>query len=107
MKEWIVRDASRIGSIITFPDGSERAARRWMAEHAVFIRMKGSPLFGATLDFREWESPSERIEREHQEMAAALRQIHDFAHDRSTGPAVPDSLWEVRSMASTALEALA
>lgn len=30
---------------------------------------------------------------------AALEAIGDFAHDRSTGPAVPDALWEVRSMA--------
>lgn len=28
-----------------------------------------------------------------------LRQIGDFAHDASTGPAVPDALWEIRSMA--------
>jgi len=28
-----------------------------------------------------------------------LRQIGDYAHDHSTGPAVPDALWEVRSMA--------
>lgn len=26
--------------------------------------------------------------------------IHNFAHDKSTGPAVPDALWEVRSMAA-------
>lgn len=28
-----------------------------------------------------------------------LRQIGDRAHDASTGPAVPDVLWEIRSMA--------
>lgn len=28
-----------------------------------------------------------------------LRQIGDAAHDASTGPAVPDKLWEIRSMA--------
>ena len=28
-----------------------------------------------------------------------LRQIGDYTHDHSTGPAVPDALWEVRSMA--------
>lgn len=33
----------------------------------------------------------------------ALREIGDFAHDRSTGPAVPDALWEVREMAYAAL----
>ena len=28
-----------------------------------------------------------------------LKDIGDFAHDRSTGPALPDDLWEVRRMA--------
>lgn len=28
-----------------------------------------------------------------------LRAIHSYAHDHSTGPAVPDALWEIRSMA--------
>jgi len=35
-------------------------------------------------------------------MSDALREIGDFAHDRSTGPAAPDALWEVRSMAYSA-----
>lgn len=29
------------------------------------------------------------------------KEIHDFAHDKSAGPAIPDALWEVRSMAAT------
>ena len=33
-----------------------------------------------------------------------LAEIGDFAHDKSTGPAVPDDLWEIRSMAYTAAE---
>lgn len=37
----------------------------------------------------------------------ALRDIHDFAHDRSTGPTVPDDLWEVRRLAMEALTATA
>jgi hypothetical protein len=32
-------------------------------------------------------------------LESVLRQIGDFAHDKSTGPAVPDALWEVRGMA--------
>ncbi len=38
-------------------------------------------------------------------MREALRAIGDYAHDKSTGPAVPDALWEVRSMAYEALDA--
>lgn len=36
------------------------------------------------------------------ELQDKLREIGDYAHDRSTGPAVPDALWEVRSMAYAA-----
>lgn len=35
-----------------------------------------------------------------------LRQIGDYAHDKSTGPVVPDALWEIREMAyGTIMEA--
>jgi hypothetical protein len=33
----------------------------------------------------------------------ALVEIAEFAHDKSTGPAVPDALWEIRDMAYGAL----
>jgi hypothetical protein len=36
-------------------------------------------------------------------MVEALREIGDFAHDRSTGPTVPDALWEIRSIAYNAI----
>jgi len=35
---------------------------------------------------------------------SALEAIGDYAHDKSTGPAVPDALWEIRSMAYEAIE---
>ncbi len=41
------------------------------------------------------DSSFDEIER----LKELLRQIGDFAHDKSTGPAVPDALWEIRSMA--------
>lgn len=37
------------------------------------------------------------------ELEQALEAIHDRAHDLSTGPAVPDGYWEIRSMAGDAL----
>jgi len=40
-----------------------------------------------------------RLEAENSELRSLLLQIGNFAHDRSTGPAVPDDLWEVREMA--------
>jgi len=36
----------------------------------------------------------------------ALTEIAEFVHDKSTGPAVPDALWDVRAMAYRALETL-
>jgi len=33
------------------------------------------------------------------EMDDTLKRIGDYAHDKSTGPAVPDALWEIRAMA--------
>lgn len=38
-----------------------------------------------------------------EKMIDALQEIGDFAHDKSTGPAFPDALWEIRSMAYNAL----
>ena len=32
-------------------------------------------------------------------LRAVLRQIGDYAHDNSTGPAVPDALWDIRAIA--------
>lgn len=40
-----------------------------------------------------------------QDVRAALERIAELAHDRSTGPAVPDALWEIRGMAYEALAA--
>lgn len=37
------------------------------------------------------------------ELAQALEKIYDLAHDKSTGPAVPDTYWEIRNIAQEAL----
>ena len=37
-------------------------------------------------------------------MNSALEEIGDFAHKKSTGPEVPDALWEICSMAYDAME---
>lgn len=36
-------------------------------------------------------------------MLEALREIGDIAHDKSTGPSVPDVLWEIRAIAYDAI----
>ena len=36
---------------------------------------------------------------QNQQLLAVIEDIGDFAHDRSTGPAVEDGLWEVRRLA--------
>ena len=38
---------------------------------------------------------AERIE----ELETLLKDIGNYAHDHSTGPAVPDALWTIREMA--------
>lgn len=37
------------------------------------------------------------------ERGLALARIADLAHNASTGPAVPDTLWEIRNIAQEAL----
>ncbi|MET3929520.1 hypothetical protein ABIE51_001407 [Lysobacter sp. OAE881] len=41
------------------------------------------------------------------QLADELRQLHDFAHDHSSGPEVPDYLWEVRNRVADILALLA
>lgn len=62
-------------------------------------------------DFRALRLDKDRIEAERDAANAraeaaeeVLRQIGDYAHDKSTGPAVPDALWEVREMAYSQLK---
>ena len=45
----------------------------------------------------------ERLQEAFDEANEMLARIGDFAHDKSAGPAVPDSLWEIRSMAYSAV----
>lgn len=40
-----------------------------------------------------------RLQDEIDRLNTLIAEIGDFAHDASTGPAVPDALWEIRSMA--------
>lgn len=43
---------------------------------------------------------ADRIE----ELEARLLEIGNFAHDQSTGPAIPDEFWSIRDMAYEMLE---
>ena len=45
----------------------------------------------------------EHTQAELEQLREALRRIHDLAHAKSTGPAVPDTLWEIRSIAQEVL----
>lgn len=48
---------------------------------------------------KAWREYGDGMHRRAMRVEAALCAIGDFAHDKSTGPAVPDALWEVRGMA--------
>lgn len=39
-----------------------------------------------------------------QQLIDTLRRIAELAHDNSSGPTVPDVLWEIRGMAYGAIE---
>lgn len=39
------------------------------------------------------------LKKENERLQATLKKIGDKAHDASTGPAVPDALWEIRGIA--------
>ncbi len=39
------------------------------------------------------------------ELLEALVDIHDYAHNCSTGPAVPDHFWEIRARCARAIDA--
>jgi len=43
---------------------------------------------------------ADRIE----ELESRLLEIGNFAHDQSTGPAIPDEMWSIRDMAYEMLE---
>ena len=49
------------------------------------------------------DAVADRLVARIKELESALWDVADFAHARSTGPAVPDDLWEVRRMASAPL----
>ena len=70
----------------------------WPEYHLVWAmlehRMAGKPV----PDFNLWRRADE-LQQRLAEAESALPDIGDFAHDQSTGPAVPDALWEVRRMA--------
>lgn len=44
------------------------------------------------------------LAEQNQHLVLVLKDIGDFSHDRSQGPAVPDALWEVRRIAYEALD---
>lgn len=48
---------------------------------------------------REAAATLRQIIADRDQLQGRLKDIGDFAHDRSTGPTVPDDLWEIRRMA--------
>ena len=73
MKGWWVF-TKRGTVLIGFEEREERQARAWMADHAHFAE-PGGTMEGMELRLHEWETAAERIEREHAERTAALREI--------------------------------
>lgn len=51
------------------------------------------------LECRASDEETEKLRQKNDELVNVLLEIHSLAHDRSTGPEVPDGYWEIRSMA--------
>ena len=73
--------------------------------------VEGEYLCGATaIAWEAWLASRSALNVENEALRKAfdeanemLARIGDFAHDKSTGPAVPDALWEIRGMAYSAV----
>lgn len=51
----------------------------------------------------DYQAEYAKLRIEHAELERALTDIGDIAHAASTGPAVPDILWEIRRIAYDAI----
>ena len=76
------------------PDRLGEIALR-IAKDESYRHRAAEALLAIATDLRDRELPQD----------AALKAIGDLAHDKSTGPAVPDTLWEIRGIAYEALGA--
>ncbi|KRV64197.1 hypothetical protein [Pseudomonas citronellolis] len=95
--EWLKDDATHwIGE-----EDAALQAWQYLHENKIWL-MKGR--------IEEQEQERARIKAENEALRKAfdeakemLARIGDFAHDKSTGPAVPDALWEISGMAYSAV----
>ena len=81
-----------------YKENWDDAVQASKADAAEIVELKEAYalLFKAHADVRALaETNAATVDRLHDR----LRQIGDRAHDASTGPAVPDVLWEIRGMA--------
>lgn len=79
-------------------------------EHAGEIRGRLVEQYGGTWLHHYHEAIEAEVAKHYEELVAvsvdqsrALCRIADLAHEKSTGPAVPDTLWEIRNIAQEAL----
>lgn len=70
------------------------------AERAGEIRGELCEKHGATWLHHYHEAIEAEVAKHYE---ATLEQIYEIAHHKSTGPAVPDTLWEIRNIAQEAL----
>lgn len=55
------------------------------------------------LESRASDEEAEKFRTENENLKTVLHEIHSYAHDHSTGPTVPDALWEIRRMAAAVI----
>lgn len=105
MREWTVWNKEKTGIVMTFPDWHEPEARAWMKEHEKYINMPGSPLEGAILELREFETKDERIRRAAREVIEAHAANVAAGIAQIFGQAGPDPL-ETSDQLSKAIDVL-
>lgn len=90
-------EADRMGAVSAGAFKAQIAAVRDLEfQQAVLTRQNhGEAAARDQLQRTNLAAMADQIDRLHD----LLRQIGDRAHDASTGPAVPDALWEIRGLA--------
>ena len=101
MREWRVYSNGKAGKdrgvLISWPYLKEREAQLWIDENQANLSNPEHTFFGATLELTEFETRSERIEREHQtmeqqlaDMAMLIRQLSLALRKAAPAHTLPD-----------------
>lgn len=87
----------------------EKYGATWLHHYASAIEEEILVSLAASAKKGSWEAvfghlgTPDEVGNQHIALRDALEQIYEIAHHKSTGPAVPDTYWEIRNIAQGAL----